>query len=208
MCVMAAINAGRPFVLGSGSAGRRMMLQQAGLAFEVIHPQVDEEALKDAFLRTHGPEELPALADALAAAKAREVSTRTDRLVVGGDQILVLNGELFSKPRDMAEARANLRRLRGKTHHLISALAIARNGRLLWQYRDAAAMTMRAFSDAFLDLYLQTAGAKALSSVGCYQLEGLGIHLFENIEGDCHTIIGLPLLALLARLRALGVVPA
>ena len=205
---MTAINAGRPFVLGSGSAGRRMVLAQAGLAFEVIRPRVDEEALKDEFLRAHGPDELPVLADVLAAAKAREVSTRTDRLVVGGDQILVLGNELFNKPRDMEEARASLRRLRGKTHHLISALAIAQNGKLLWQYRDTAAMTMRAFSDEFLDLYLHMMGEKALSTVGCYQLEGLGIHLFEKIEGDYHTIIGLPMLPLLAWLREHGVLRA
>lgn len=205
---MTEINAGKPFVLGSGSAGRRMLLEQAGLAFEVIRPNVDEEVLKDNFLREHDPKDLPALATTLATEKAREVSTRTDKLVVGGDQILLLDGVLFNKPRDVQEARENLRRLRGRTHHLVSALALARKGEVIWRYRDTAAMTMRDFSDDFLELYLHLAGTGVLSSVGCYQIEGLGVHLFEKIEGDHHTIIGMPMLPLLAALRSHGIVPA
>ncbi len=205
---MTHFNAGRPFVLGSGSGGRRMLLEQAGLLFEVIRPRVDEEALKQAFLREHGTADLPGLAEALAAEKAREVSRRSDKLVVGGDQVLVLDGELLNKPRDIGAARKALLRLRGRTHHLVSAVAMARKGEVIWRYRDAAAMTMRDFSDDFLDHYLRLAGERVLSSVGGYQLEGPGIHLFEAIEGDYHTIIGMPMLPLLAQLRELGVIPA
>ena len=196
------------FVLGSGSAGRRMLLENAGLAFEVMPARVDEEAVKQRFLREHGPEALPELADALAAEKALEVSRRTELPVLGGDQILVLEGELFNKPRDMDEARENLERLRGRTHHLVSALAVAERGEIVWRYRDAAAMTMRAFSYAFLEEYLAMVGEKALSSVGCYQVEGPGIQLFEKIEGDYFTIVGLPLIPFLHWLRGRGILPA
>ena len=196
------------FVLGSGSAGRRMLLENAGLSFEVMPAQVDEAAIREDFLRTHGPEDMPLLAEELAAAKALEVSRRTEKPVLGGDQILVLDGEVFSKPRDMDEARAHLRRLRGRTHHLISALAVAEKGKIVWRHRDAAAMTMRAFSDAFLEHYLQQVGERALSSVGCYQVEGPGIQLFERIEGDYFTIVGLPLLPFLHWLRERGLLPA
>ncbi len=196
------------FVLGSGSAGRRMLLENAGLVFTVMPARVDEEAVKERFLREHGPEALPELADALAAEKALEVSRRTALPVLGGDQILVLEGELFNKPRDMDVARENLKRLRGRTHHLVSALAVAEKGEVVWQYRDAAAMTMRAFSDAFLEEYLAMVGEKALSSVGCYQVEGPGIQLFEKIEGDYFTIVGLPLIPFLHWLRKRGLLPA
>ncbi len=195
------------FVLGSGSAGRRMLLENAGLSFEVMPARVDEDAVKERFLREHGSEALPELADALAAEKALEVSRRTELPVLGGDQILVLEGELFNKPHDMEEARENLKRLRGRTHHLVSALAVAEKGEIVWTYREAAAMTMRAFSDTFLERYLATVGEKALSSVGCYQVEGPGIQLFENIEGDYFTIVGLPLVPFLHWLRERGLLP-
>ena len=196
------------FVLGSGSAGRRMLLENAGLSFEVLPARVDEAAIRADFLRAHGADELPLLADELAAAKALEVSRRTEKPVLGGDQILVVDGEVFSKPRDMDEARAHLRRLRGRTHHLISALAVAEKGEIVWRHRDAAAMTMRAFSDAFLERYLAEVGERALSSVGCYQVEGPGIQLFERIDGDYFTIVGLPILPFLHWLRGRGLLPA
>jgi len=196
------------FVLGSGSAGRRMVLAQAGLSFDVMPARVDEEVIKERFLAQYAPEALPELADELAAAKALEVSRRSDLPVLGGDQILLLGDELFSKPRDMEEARAHLKRLRGRTHHLISALAVAERGRVIWRHQDRAAMTMRDFSDAFLNAYLEALGEKALSSVGCYQVEGPGIQLFERIDGDYFTIIGLPLLPFLAFLRARGILMA
>ncbi len=196
------------FVLGSGSAGRRMLLENAGLSFEVLPARVDEAAIRADFLRAHGADELPLLADELAAAKALEVSRRTEKPVLGGDQILVVDGEVFSKPRDMEQARAHLRRLRGRTHHLISALAVAEKGEIVWRHRDAAAMTMRAFSDVFLERYLAEVGERALSSVGCYQVEGPGIQLFERIDGDYFTIVGLPILPFLHWLRGRGLLPA
>ncbi len=188
------------FVLASGSAGRRMVLKNAGLTFEVMPADVNEEAIRQQFPQ-RGEADFTALAQALADAKALEVSRRTELPVLGGDQLLVLDGEVFGKPRDMQEARAHLQRLRGRTHHLISALSVAQGGEVVWQHVDSAAMTMRAFSDAFLDAYLRDLGEKALTSVGCYQVEGPGIQLFEKIEGDHFTIIGLPLLPFLAWLR-------
>ena len=194
------------FVLGSGSAGRRMLLKQAGLNFEVMRPEVDEDALKARFLREKRP--LPELARALADAKALEVSRRTDLPVLGADQILVLDERLFSKPASMEEARENLLALRGRTHELISALSVARQGEIVWRHMDSARMHMRDFSDAFLAWYLKTAGEKVLASVGCYQIEGPGIQLFEKVEGDYFTIIGLPMIAFLQWLRGQGLIVA
>ncbi len=196
------------FVLGSGSAGRRMLLENAGLSFDIMPARVDEAAIRDAFLRDHEADDVPLLAEELAAAKALEVSRRSEKPVLAGDQILVLDGDVFSKPRDMDEARAHLQRLRGRTHQLISALAVAERGKIVWRCRDSAAMTMRAFSDVFLERYLQEVGERALSSVGCYQVEGPGIQLFERIEGDYFTIVGLPLLPFLHWLRGRGLLPA
>ena len=195
------------FVLASGSAGRRMVLKNAGLTFEVMPAAVDEEAIRQQFPQ-RGEADFTALALALADAKALEVSRRSPLPVLGGDQLLVLDGEVFGKPRDMQEARAHLQRLRGRTHHLISALSVAQGGEVVWQHVDSAAMTMRAFTDAFLDAYLRDLGEKALTSVGCYQVEGPGIQLFEKIKGDHFTIIGLPLLPFLAWLRQRGLLLA
>ena len=194
------------FVLASGSVGRRMVLENAGLSFEVMPAAVDEEAIRQRFLQ-RGEADFTALAQALADAKALEVSQRTSLPVLGGDQLLVLDDEVFGKPRSMEEARAHLMRLRGRSHHLISALSVAEGGEVVWQHVDAATMTMRAFTDAFLDAYLEALGEKVLSSVGCYQVEGPGIQLFEKIEGDHFTIIGLPLLPFLHWLRERGVLP-
>ncbi len=195
------------FVLGSGSAGRRMILENAGLDFDIRQPQVDEDALKAEFRST---DEAPVedLALALARAKAQAVSRAETRPVLGADQILVCEDRVFSKPADMEEARRNLRFLRGRTHRLISALAVAENGETVWTCIDEARMTMRDFSDAFLDRYLETVGEDALKSVGCYQIEGPGIQLFEKVDGDWFTIIGLPILPFLDWLRNRGLLPA
>ncbi len=195
------------FVLGSGSAGRRMILENAGLDFDIRQPQVDEDALKAEFRST---DEAPVedLALALARAKAQAVSRAETRPVLGADQILVCEDRVFSKPADMEEARRNLRFLRGRTHRLISALAVAENGETVWTCIDEARMTMRDFSDAFLDRYLETVGEDALKSVGCYQIEGPGIQLFEKVDGDWFTIIGLPILPFLDWLRKRGLLPA
>ncbi|HHN72637.1 MAG TPA: septum formation protein Maf, partial [Thermopetrobacter sp.] len=147
-------------------------------------------------------------AAALAREKALEVSRRTSLPVLGADQILVCDGEIFSKPADMDQARETLRRLRGRAHRLISALCVAENGEVLWTCERHADLVMRDFSDAFLEWYLRTVGEAALASVGCYQVEGPGIQLFERIEGDWFTIIGLPLLPFLDWLRRRGILPA
>ncbi len=196
------------FVLGSGSTGRRMILKNAGLDFEVIHPRVDEDEIRAGFDAAAHEDPHATLAVELARAKALEVSTRTALPVLGADQLLVLEGRIFTKPRNMAEARRQLEALRGRTHRLVSALCVARQGEVEWIHVKHADMTMRPFSDAFLDWYLETAGEKVLSSVGGYQVEGPGIQLFERIEGDVFTIIGLPLLPFLDWLRGQGLIPA
>jgi nucleoside triphosphate pyrophosphatase len=197
---------GRPgaLVLASGSPFRRRMLEAAGVPFRVVPADVDEEALKRGLAGKVGPE---GLAEALAVAKAEAVSARfpTD-LVVGADQVLALGEETFGKPADLAAARAQLERLRGRTHRLLSAAALAQGGRVVWSLVDPASLTVREFSAAFLDAYIARNGERLLETAGAYEIEGLGIQLFDRVEGDYFTIIGLPLLPLLAQLRARGVV--
>jgi septum formation protein len=165
---------------------------------------VDEAAMKRELA---GKIEPGALALALATAKAEAVSGGTPAsLVIGADQVLALDGRLFDKPRDLAEARAQLETLRGRTHRLFSAVALAEAGRTVWTIVDSARLTMRAFSDGFLDRYLAEDGAGFTRTVGAYEIEGRGIQLFERVEGDQFTIIGLPLLPLLAELRARGAI--
>lgn len=178
------------------------MLEAAGLAFEVVLPRVDEEAAK-ASLRAEGlrPRDQ---ADALAEVKALSVSRARPDLVIGADQMLAVGDEVFDKPKDAAEARQHLLRLRGKSHELITAAVIAREGAVIWRHIDTPKLTMRAFSNVFLDDYLERAGDRVLRSVGAYQLEGLGAQLFDRIEGDYFSVLGLPLLPLLAFLRQHG----
>ncbi len=191
-------------ILASGSAARRQMLEAAGIAFEVEVPRVDEEAAKLS-LRQDGlsPRDQ---ADALAELKTLSVSARRSGFVIGADQMLAVEGQVLDKPRDDAEARAHLQLLRGKTHELITAAVVARDGAVIWRCIDTPRLSMRAFSDAFLEDYLARAGEGALASVGGYQLEGLGAHLFDRVEGDYFSVLGLPLLPLLAFLRAHGLV--
>ena len=193
-------------ILASGSAARAAMLRAAGLDFEIERPSVDEEAVK-AGLRAEGlaPREQ---ADALAELKAIAVSRRTRAFVIGADQMLACEGEAFDKPKDRAEARAHLLRLRGKPHVLITAAVIAKDGAPIWRRIETPRLTMRNFSDAFIDDYLDAICADAFSSVGAYQLEGRGAQLFESIEGDYFSILGLPLLAILAFLRTHGIAPS
>ncbi|MEQ1709416.1 MAG: Maf family nucleotide pyrophosphatase [Terricaulis sp.] len=193
-------------VLASASAARRHMLAATGLVFEVEVPRVDEEAAKLS-LRSEGkgPRDQ---ADALAELKALSVSARHSGFVIGADQMLAIEGQVLDKPRDQGEARTHLQLLRGKTHELITAAVVAREGAVIWRCIDTPRLRMRAFSEAFLEDYLARAGEGALASVGGYQLEGLGAHLFDRVEGDYFSVLGLPLLPLLAFLREHGIAAA
>lgn len=188
-------------VLASTSATRQAMLRSAGLSFASAVPQVDEPAL--VARRTEwAPQDI---AVKLAEAKAIDVSERhPGAIVIGADQVLALGTKVYSKPRDVAQCREQLIELRGKTHALISGVVTARDGKTCWSCRDEALLTMRNFSDGFLDHYLERTGADCTTSVGGYKIEGLGVQLFETIKGDHFTILGLPLIALLQHLREAG----
>ena len=193
----------QPLVLASKSDIRGKILAAAGLRFEIRPAQIDERAVE----AKAGALEAAHAASVLARAKADAVAASlSGRVVLGADQTLALGSERFSKPANRAAAAQQLRRLRGKTHALHTALALVRDGAVLFDYVDTARLTMRDVSDRFLDDYLDMAGDAALGSVGGYQLEGIGIHLFERVAGDYFTILGLPLLPLLAYLRQNGFV--
>ena len=193
-------------LLASASPFRRRMLEAAGVPFRVVPAEVDESALKRSLAGKVAPE---GLAEALAAAKAEAVSGKFPAdLVIGADQVLALGEETFGKPHDLIAARAQLERLRGRTHRLLSAVALARGGRVVWSKVDTASLTVRELSAAFLDEYLARCGERLLGLAGAYEIEGLGIQLFDRVEGDYFTIVGLPLLPLLAELRARGMVQA
>jgi septum formation protein len=189
-------------ILASGSAARKAMLEAAGLTFDVVPADVDEAGLREAMSNRKVAPESAEIAAELAAEKARSVSEANPKaLVIGADQILALGGKVFAKARDSAEARDILVMLRGRTHELVSAVALARGGTVHWQTTATADMAMRDFTDEFIGSYLERMGDRALQSVGCYEIEGLGIQLFDHIDGDYFTILGIPLLPLLARLR-------
>jgi nucleoside triphosphate pyrophosphatase len=188
----------QPLVLASKSDVRGKMLAAVGLRFEIRPAQIDERAVA----AKAGTNDAAAIARILARAKADAVAgSLPGRLVLGADQTLTRGATLFGKPGNRAAAAAQLRSLRGRTHELHSALALVRDGQAQFECVDSARLTMRDISDRFVDDYLDMAGDTALASVGGYQLEGLGIHLFERVEGDYFTILGLPLLPLLAFLR-------
>lgn len=191
-------------VLASGSSARRELLERAGIRFSVQPAAVDEDAVRQA-MSASGQPEPRAVAEALAAAKAVAVSRlRPGAVVVGADQVLDLGGEIVNKSPDLATAKALLARMSGRTHALHSALAIARSGVVVWGTCEIARLTMRRLSDTAIDDYLASVGPGVLASVGAYQIEGRGITLFERIEGDHFTILGLPLLPLIAALREQG----
>ena len=194
-----------PLVLASASAARRAVLAAAGLRFAVEAAAVDEAAIKES-ARAEGLSAAEA-ATVLAEAKARRVASRApdDALVIGADQILVCDGAWFDKPPDAAAARAQLLALRGRTHELATALVCWRGGERVWGHVETPRLTMRPFSDAFLDAYLDAEGDAVLSSVGAYRLEGLGAHLFAAVRGEHAAVLGLPLLPLLGFLRGHGV---
>ena len=190
-----------PLILASQSRARRMLLANAGIDFEAVPADIDERAVQ----QSSGLGSPGAIAGLLAREKALMVSSQhSSRFVVGADQTLALAMQLFSKPAGRADAAEQLRALAGNRHELHSAVAVARDGKILFEARSSAGMTMRRLSDAEIEAYLNEAGEAVTSSVGAYQLEGLGVHLFERIEGDHFIILGLPLLQLLAFLRSEG----
>jgi septum formation protein len=188
-----------PLILASQSSARQMLLHNAGLDFEPVPADIDERKVqKDSGLSA--PDEIASL---LAREKARVVSSqKPGRYVVGADQTLALGERLFSKPAGREQAAEQLRALAGNSHELHSAVAVARDGKILFANISVAQMTMRRLGADEIDAYLDQAGEAVTTSVGAYQLEGLGVHLFERIEGDHFTILGLPLLPLLAFLRS------
>lgn len=193
--------AGVGIVLASASPGRAALLKAAGIAHTVVAARVDEDAIKqDLTRRGAAPGDI---AQALADQKAAEVSRLYPAdYVIGADQMLVCDGKRIDKPADMDSARNQLMTLRGRRHELLSAVSLAHNGRVTWRYLNRSGLTMRDFSDRFLDLYLTTVGEAALASAGGYQIEGPGAQLFEAMEGDYYSIIGLPLLPVLEVLRS------
>jgi septum formation protein len=192
-------------VLASKSAARRAMLTEAGVAFSVRVADVDEDAVK----AVHDPADAAGLALELAQAKALAVSRQdADAWVLGADQTLGFDGGLVSKAASLGEARARLAAMRGKVHQLHSGAALARNGQIVWSGLDTASLRMRRFSDSFLDAYLTAEGEALLACVGSYRLEGMGAQLFEAVDGDYFTVLGLPLWPVLAELRLAGVLPS
>jgi septum formation protein len=188
-----------PLILASQSRARQALLTGAGIAFETVPADVDERALQ----RTSGLSSPGDVAALLAREKAVSVCSRhPGRFVVGADQTLALGERLFSKPAGRAQAAEQLRALAGRSHELHSAVAVARDGETVFSHVSVARMTMRPLDDNAISAYLDAAGEAVTASVGAYQLEGLGIHLFERIEGDHSTILGLPLLQLLQFLRS------
>jgi len=193
--------ADQPLVLASRSAVRRAMIEAAGISVEIAPADIDERAVE----RRAGAGTAADAASLLAREKARAgCAAFKGRFVVGADQTLALGRQRFTKPVDRDSAREQLRALAGRTHELHSAIAVARDGRVVFGHVDTAKLTMRSLSERFIEDYLDAAGDAVTESVGGYQLEGLGSHLFERIEGDYFTILGLPLFALLSFLRREG----
>ncbi|WP_043832527.1 Maf family nucleotide pyrophosphatase [Muricoccus aerilatus] len=198
---MSALQAETPaLVLASASSARRALLDAAGLRFEALAAAVDEASIKESAKAEGFPAADAALM--LAEAKARRIAARRpEALVIGCDQILVLGDRWFDKPENPAGARAHLQALRGGTHQLVTAVLCWRGGERIWQHVATPRLTMRPFSDAFLDAYLSLEGDRVTESVGAYRLEGPGVHLFDRVDGEHAAILGLPLLALLGFLR-------
>ena len=192
-------------VLASQSRARQTLLKNAGIDFETVPAEVDERAAERPLIEAGAPPDDIALA--LAMAKAMAVSERRPAdLVIGADQVAAIDGERLVKPPTMEDARSQLLKLSGGTHTLHSAVAVARAGTIEWHIVESAHLTMRALTPGFVGRYLAEVGAAAFESVGAYQLEGRGVQLFERIDGDFFAILGLPLLPLLAFLRAEGAI--
>ena len=198
---MALWLANAPLVLASQSSARRMLLTAAGVSVEAHPADLDERGLEAAAVR----QSVGAVAALLAREKAIAVEREySSRLTLGADQTLSLGGERFAKPANREAARSQLRALRGRTHELPSAIAFVQHGAVLFEHVGVARLTMRTFSDRFLDLYLDAAAEAVTASVGAYQVESLGIQLFERVDGDYFTVLGLPLMEALQFLRRLG----
>ena len=191
-----------PIILASASASRAKLLRDAGVPIIVDPPRVDEEAIKLG-LRAEGASPRDQ-ADALAEVKALSVSRMRPGLVIGADQMLAIGAQALDKSSSREEARAHLHLLRGKTHQLISAAVVARDGVAVWRHISTPKLRMRPLSDAFMESYLNQVGDDAFTTVGAYKLEGLGGQLFEDVSGDFFSVLGLPLLPLLAFLREQG----
>ena len=197
----------KPLILASASVTRAKMLARAGVSAEAVPAAVDEDGLKESLLAEATPPR--GIADSLAEAKACSVSfMHPDRMVLGADQILVQDGVIFSKAANHTEAAATLRALSGRSHQLISAAVIYQDGQSVWRAASSATLSVRDLSEDFIKQYLDTLGGDAFWSVGCYQLEGLGAQLFDKIDGDYYTVLGLPLLAVLDFLRRQDMVAA
>lgn len=194
---------GTPLLLASGSAARKRLLENAGLAFESVRPEVDEQAIRERAQALGRGVDDTALE--LATAKALAINADTRTLVIGSDQMLSCEGRWYDKPPTLEQAACQLEALRGRTHTLHTAVVLSRGGQVVWQHVEQAYLSMRAFSDSFLAQYLALEGAACLSCVGAYRLEGPGLHLFEQVRGDSFTIQGLPLLPLFAALRDMKV---
>jgi septum formation protein len=191
----------KPLLLASRSASRQMLLREAGIPFEAVPADIDEREIQRGSKLTAPGE----IAEMLALAKALHIADHFHmRWILGADQTLSLGDKMFSKPAGRSEAFKQLKQLAGKTHELNSALALVRHDKPVWRSVTAARLTMRPLTDLQIAKYLDEAGDKVMNSVGAYQLEGLGVHLFEKIEGDHFTILGLPLLPLLDFLRSQG----
>jgi len=192
-----------PLILASASPSRRQLLANAGLVFDLEPSGIDEDEVKRSLGSRAAPQEI---ASTLAEMKAVKVSGwHPQAMVIGADSTLACNGRLFDKPPNLGAARTQLQSLRGQTHELFSSVVVARGGVRLWHWSERARLTMRQLSDDFIDAYLARAGDDVLTSVGAYQLEGVGAHLFSRIDGDYFTILGLPLLPLLSFLTGHGI---
>ena len=193
-------------ILASGSPFRKQLMEAAGLTFDAEPARIDEREIEAPLILSGAAPDV--VAAALAQAKAKDVANRnTQAYVIGSDQVMSMDGRLFHKCTSVEMAREQLWSMRGKTHRLSSAISIVRQGEEVWNHVSIADLTFRDFTETFLDSYIANAGSKVLLTVGAYSYEGLGQQLFEKVEGDFFTIIGLPMLPLLAALRYLAIIP-
>lgn len=194
-------------ILASASPVRRQLLENAGVVFDVEVSNVDEVVVRQALAEEATNIEPGDLAEVLARAKAEDVARLVDAdIVIGADQVLALDGVIYTKAETVPQARRQLLELKGKAHQLHSAVALVKDGTFEWAHVEEVTVHMRDYSSAFVGRYLAAAGDEALQSVGCYKLEGLGVQLIDKVEGDYFTVLGLPLFALLGELRRLGVI--